>query len=92
MVAAALPESDVHWVWGVFGLLSIPALVAVNAFFVAAESALVAVRKPRVAELDRQGVPRAKAVQDALYQPTFPKPDADVADALELFRRSRRPC
>jgi CBS domain containing-hemolysin-like protein len=30
-------------------------------------------------------------LEDALYRPLFLKPDADVADALELFRRSRRP-
>jgi CBS domain containing-hemolysin-like protein len=30
------------------------------------------------------------AVAEALYAPLSLKPDADVADALELFRRSRR--
>ena len=30
-------------------------------------------------------------LEDALYPPLFLKPDADVADALELFRRARRP-
>jgi CBS domain containing-hemolysin-like protein len=47
-------------------LLSIPALVLLNGFFVAAEFALVAVRKTRVDELVEQGVPRAKAVSDAI--------------------------
>jgi putative hemolysin len=48
------------------GLLAVPALVALNAFFVAAEFALVAVRKTRVEEMVRQGVRGAGAVQDAL--------------------------
>jgi CBS domain containing-hemolysin-like protein len=42
-----------HWGWAVLGLLSVPALVALNAFFVAAEFALVAVRKSRVEEMVR---------------------------------------
>src|SRR5262249_5414234 len=57
---------DTHWAWDVVGLLAIPALVALNAFFVAAEFALVAIRKTRVEELVQQGVPRAKALHDAL--------------------------
>jgi CBS domain containing-hemolysin-like protein len=50
----------------VLGILAIPALVLLNGFFVAAEFALVAVRKTRVDELVDQGVPRAKAVADAI--------------------------
>jgi CBS domain containing-hemolysin-like protein len=49
------------WVWDVLGLLSIPALVAVNGLFVAAEFALVAVRKTRIEELVKQNVPGSKA-------------------------------
>jgi CBS domain containing-hemolysin-like protein len=52
--------------WGLLGLLSIPALVALNGFFVAAEFALVAVRKTRVEEMVHQGVKRARAVADAI--------------------------
>jgi len=63
--AAGTPE-DVHWAWTVLGLLSVPALVALNGFFVAAEFALVGVRKTRVEELVRQGNPRARAVQEAV--------------------------
>jgi putative hemolysin len=48
------------------GLLSIPVLVFLNGFFVAAEFALVAVRKTRVEELVTQGVSRARAVQEAI--------------------------
>lgn len=56
----------VHWGWLVLGLLSVPALVALNGFFVAAEFALVAVRKTRVEEMARRGVPRAAAVKEAV--------------------------
>ncbi len=48
------------------GLLSIPVLVAANAFFVAAEFALVAVRRTRVRELVEQGTRGARAVERAL--------------------------
>lgn len=58
--------SESTWVWSALGLLSIPALVALNGFFVAAEFALVAVRKTRIEEMVSQGVVRAKAVLTAL--------------------------
>src|SRR5262249_10618374 len=61
---AAGPE--VHWGWNAAGLLAVPALVALNAFFVAAEFALVAVRKTRVEEMARQGVRGARSVQRAV--------------------------
>src|SRR5262245_7236131 len=41
--------------WTVLGLIAVPALVALNGFFVAAEFALVAVRRTRVEELVNQG-------------------------------------
>ncbi len=59
-------DPSVHWAWTALGLLSIPALVALNGFFVAAEFALVAVRRSRVEEMVNQGVPRAKAVESAV--------------------------
>jgi magnesium and cobalt exporter, CNNM family len=62
----AADPSEVSWVWTALGLLSIPALVLLNGFFVAAEFALVAVRKTRVEEMVGQGVPRAKAVEGAV--------------------------
>ena len=65
MVFAADP-SETTWVWTTLGLLSIPALVTLNGFFVAAEFALVAVRSTRVEEMVNQGVPRAKAVEGAV--------------------------
>jgi len=49
----------------VLGLIAIPVLIAVNAFFVAAEYALVAVRMTRVEELVQQGVRRARSVAAA---------------------------
>src|SRR5262249_21775427 len=66
MFAAAMAEPGPPWLWHVLGLLSVPLLVALNGFFVAAEFALVAVRKTRVEELVRQGVPRARAVEQAV--------------------------
>jgi CBS domain containing-hemolysin-like protein len=45
--------------------LSIPLLVALNGLFVAAEFALVAVRKTRVEEMVRQGQQGAQSVEDA---------------------------
>src|SRR5262249_39581047 len=54
------------WPWDTLGLLSVPALVALNGFFVAAEFALVAVRKTRVEELAPQGTRGAAAVRDAV--------------------------
>src|SRR5262245_36372501 len=65
-IAILAIEAEVHWAWSVLGLLAVPALVALNGFFVAAEFALVAVRKTRVLEMVRQGIPGAKAVQDAI--------------------------
>lgn len=55
-----------HWGWIAVGLVAIPILIALNGFFVAAEFALVAVRRTRIEELVAQGVQRAKAVETAL--------------------------
>jgi CBS domain containing-hemolysin-like protein len=41
-------------------------LILTNAFFVAAEFALIRIRRTRVAELVQSGVPRARAVQHAI--------------------------
>jgi CBS domain containing-hemolysin-like protein len=54
------------WVPIALGLVAIPLLITLNGFFVAAEFALVAVRKTRVEELVAQKVRRARAVQSAL--------------------------
>lgn len=48
------------------GLVSLPVLIGFNAFFVAAEFALVAVRKTRVEEMVTRGVKGATFVQTAI--------------------------
>jgi CBS domain containing-hemolysin-like protein len=49
-------------------MLAVPALIAVNGLFVAAEFALVAVRRTRVEELLKHGVRGAQAVDTAIRQ------------------------
>lgn len=56
------------WFWTFVGLLAIPALIALNGFFVAAEFSLVAVRKTRIEEMIRQGTRSAEAVMAAISQ------------------------
>ena len=62
----AAVEDGSPYLWAVLSLLSIPALIVLNGLFVAAEYALVAVRKTRVEELVAQGVKGAKAVDSAV--------------------------
>ena len=50
------------------GLALIPVLILVNGYFVAAEFALVAVRRTRVEELVNQNVPRAKSLLEAVTE------------------------
>ncbi len=65
---AVLFASEVsHWIWDVVGMLAVPAIVALNGVFVAAEFALVSVRKTRVEELVRHKVIGALAVETALH-------------------------
>lgn len=52
----------------IIGFIAIPILILINAFFVAAEFALVAIRRTRVEELVNQGRPRAKALLSAIDQ------------------------
>src|SRR5580704_8172367 len=59
-------EPEIPWQFSVFGLLCIPALVLLNAFFVAAEFALVALRRTQIEELVTLKVPGARAVQNAV--------------------------
>ncbi len=47
-------------------LLAVPALMALNGLFVAAEFSLVALRQTRVEEMVQQGVKGARAIQNAL--------------------------
>ncbi len=51
------------------GLASVIALVLLNGFFVAAEFALVSVRRTRVEEMVSQGVRGAQAVRKAIHDP-----------------------
>jgi CBS domain containing-hemolysin-like protein len=57
---------DPQLLWDVAGLIAIPALIVLNGLFVAAEFALVSVRKTRVEEMVGQGVKGARAVEAAL--------------------------
>ena len=52
----------------ILGMLSIPALVGLNAFFVAAEFALVAVRKTRIEQLVAAGTKGARSALAAVDQ------------------------
>ena len=54
-----------NW-WAVIGLAAFPLLLAANAFFVAAEFALVAVRRTRMQELETKGFKRATLVLAAI--------------------------
>jgi putative hemolysin len=63
MFAVGMEE---HWSVDLALLLTVPALVLVNGVFVAAEFALVAVRKTRVEEMLQRGTPGARAVQSAV--------------------------
>jgi CBS domain containing-hemolysin-like protein len=58
------PES--HWVMDALRLSAVPLLVVLNGLFVAAEFALVAVRKTRVEEMVRHGQSGAKVLEGAL--------------------------
>jgi putative hemolysin len=62
----ATADSEPSTTLVILGLLAVPALVALNGFFVAAEFALVAVRRTRVEELVNQGRLGAKALMHAL--------------------------
>lgn len=59
------PWAESDWTWNVLGLLTIPALVALNGFFVAAEFALVAVRKTRIEEMVNQREAGAETLSKA---------------------------
>lgn len=56
--------------WTLLGLLILPVLIAMNGLFVAAEFALVAVRKTRVEELVKHGIKGAQSVLTAIEQIT----------------------
>ena len=62
IVFAVDPSESAGLGWTIFSLLLLPALVLLNGLFVAAEFALVSVRKTRVEELVQRGVKRASLV------------------------------
>lgn len=64
----AIFEPNGNWLWDAAGLLLIPALVALNGLFVAAEFALVSVRKTRIEELVKRGVKAARSVERAIHK------------------------
>ncbi len=65
-IVVVLLAAPIHWIWDIAGLLLIPALVILNGLFVAAEFALVSVRKTRIEELIKRGVKAARSVETAL--------------------------
>jgi putative hemolysin len=54
------------WVGEALELISLPALILLNGLFVAAEFALVSVRKTRVEEMVKKGLKQAKTLEAAL--------------------------
>jgi CBS domain containing-hemolysin-like protein len=65
-VFAAMEDGTSSWLWDLLALLTVPALVVLNGLFVAAEFALVSLRRTRVEELVQNGVSGAKAVLAAI--------------------------
>ena len=65
-IVLAATEEAPHWALNVLLLLTVPALVALNGLFVAAEFALVAVRRTRVEQMVNERVKGAKAVEAAI--------------------------
>jgi CBS domain containing-hemolysin-like protein len=65
-VLLAVDSTYLDILWDVLGLLSIPALIALNALFVAAEFSLVAIRRTRVEEMIARGITRARSVLHAI--------------------------
>jgi CBS domain containing-hemolysin-like protein len=64
-VLIADAAADPHWYWDLLELLCVPALVALNGFFVAAEFSLVSLRRTKIEEMVQRGVSGAKAVDAA---------------------------
>ncbi|HEY1064596.1 MAG TPA: hemolysin family protein [Pirellulales bacterium] len=66
LFGAAAAGEPTGWLLTGASLLAIPFFVALNGFFVAAEFALVSVRKTRVEEMVKNGVAGSKAVETAV--------------------------
>jgi putative hemolysin len=65
-MALLAAEANSSWLWDVLALLALPALIALNGLFVAAEFALVALRRTRVEELVAHNVAGARVVASNL--------------------------
>jgi CBS domain containing-hemolysin-like protein len=65
VLIAAEAVADPRWYWDLLELLGVPALVALNGFFVAAEFSLVSLRRTKIEEMIQRGVSGAKAVDVA---------------------------
>jgi CBS domain containing-hemolysin-like protein len=70
MIRMLAQTTHLDVLWGLLGLLTIPALVILNGLFVAAEFSLVAVRRTRVEEMIARGIHRARSVLAAVDQIT----------------------
>ncbi|TMQ30963.1 MAG: HlyC/CorC family transporter [Planctomycetota bacterium] len=68
MFLSVVVAMDNTWVGDLLRLLSVPALVLLNALFVAGEFALVSVRKTQVEEMVRQGRKGAKRLEAAIVR------------------------
>lgn len=66
LALSATTPAESEWILDLLRLLSVPLLVLLNGLFVAAEFALVAIRKTRVEELVHHGVKGARAVEAAV--------------------------
>src|SRR5207245_2288720 len=55
-------------IWDVAELVSVPALILLNGLFVAAEFAIVSIRKTRVEEMVRDGQKGARKLLDAIQR------------------------
>jgi CBS domain containing-hemolysin-like protein len=64
--ALAAMVTEEHWVLDLVRLSAVPLLVVLNGLFVAAEFALVAVRKTRIEEMVRVGVKGARSAESAI--------------------------
>lgn len=62
----AAVEDSSTWKWDLVALLTVPALIILNGLFVAAEFALVSLRRTRVEELVQHGTAGARAVLSAI--------------------------
>jgi CBS domain containing-hemolysin-like protein len=65
MAEVMLLAADDSWLWPAVGLAAVPVLILLNAFFVAAEFALVSIRRTKVEELVNRKIKGAAALDEA---------------------------